>query len=458
MAAYPKSSRPIHLGPTPAAWSCRRLPTLTITGRGLRRLAYGAVDDALEVWLAASSALHPPVDPYLIAAAAFARMARSGVTAAVHCHMPQRFDKLMDEAKAVARAAADIGIRLAFVVPMLDRNRLAYGGDDQILKSLSESDRAAIADRWLRPLPSAGEQIGMAEAIAEACQGPNTHVQFGPFGLEWASDDLMERIAENSARTGRRIHMHCQETMLQRAWMDHKYPDGFVRRLDRLGVLSPRLTLAHGAWLRPEECELLAERGVTIALNASSNLRLRSGIAPVADMVRAGVTLAIGTDALSLDDDDDALRELRLTYRLHAGHSFQPVLTPERLFRAAMQTGASVVTDRDDFGVVAPGGPADLVVLDYAAMAEDVIDDRTGEIEILLARATYAHVRSVVADGREIVRDGRVLGIDGPALTAELRAQAVANSAAGDEFAPLLHRYQDAVRAFYNAENRGGFE
>jgi cytosine/adenosine deaminase-related metal-dependent hydrolase len=50
-------------------------------GRGLSRLAYGALDDALEIWLAGASALHPPVDPYLLAAAAFARMARSGVAA-----------------------------------------------------------------------------------------------------------------------------------------------------------------------------------------------------------------------------------------------------------------------------------------------------------------------------------------------------------------------------------------
>ncbi len=92
-------------------------------GRGLSRLAYGALDDALEIWLAGASALHPPVDPYLLAAAAFARMARSGVAAAVHCHMPQRSDRLIDEAKTVCRAAGNIGLPIAFVVALDDRLR-----------------------------------------------------------------------------------------------------------------------------------------------------------------------------------------------------------------------------------------------------------------------------------------------------------------------------------------------
>ena len=293
-------------------------------GRGLRRLAYGALDDALEVWLAASSGLHPAVDPYLVAANAFARMVRSGVTATVHCHMPQRFDRLTEEAKAVCRAAADIGIHLAFVIPMADRNRLAYGEDEAVLALLGEVDRDLLRDRWLRPLPAPAEQVAMADALAAEIESDRVDVQYGPFGLEWASDDLLGLVADRSAATGRRIHMHCQETRLQRAWVDAKYPDGFMRHMDGLGVLSPRLTLAHCVWLRPDEWQLLAERGAAVATNASSNLRLGSGVAPVAQMMADGVRVAFGVDALSLDDDDDALRELRLTYRLNGRQFLRP--------------------------------------------------------------------------------------------------------------------------------------
>lgn len=418
-------------------------------GRGLRRLAYGALDDALEVWLAASSGLHPPVDPYLMAVNAFARMARSGVTATVHCHMPQRFDQLMEEAKAVCRAARDIGIRIAFVVPMLDRNRLAYGADDAVLALLDKEDSAQLRERWVKPLPSAADQVAMVDAIAAEVESDQVNVQFGPFGLEWASDDLLGLVADRSAATGRRIHMHCQETRHQRAWVDHTYPDGFIHHLDRLGVLSPRLTLAHCVWLRREEWQLMAERGVTVATNASSNLRLGSGIAPIAAMMDDGVRVAFGVDALSLDDDDDALRELRLTYRLHAGSSFDATDRPAKFLGAAMATAFEVIDNAPDQGRIERGAPADLIELDYGLLAADVISARTTEIDLLLGRATRHHITRVIAQGREIVRDGNILGIDEAAVAAELLAQAQSGADDANAFVPVVERYQSAVRRFY---------
>ena len=110
-------------------------------------------------------------------------------------------------------------------------------------------------------------------------------------------------------------------------------PSGIVRYLDEIGLLSPRLTLAHCTWTRPDELELIAERGATISANTSSNLHLHSGIAPVAEMVRRGCRVALGLDGATLDEDDDALRELRLAHLLHRGTGFRIDVS-----RAAMLT------------------------------------------------------------------------------------------------------------------------
>jgi len=419
-------------------------------GRGLRRLAFGGIDDALETWMVSTFALHPRVDPYITAAVAFSRLALAGVTAVVHCHS-NVFHDLKTEALATCQAARDVGIRIAFVVPMRDRNYLVYEGDRRILATLSPTDRTAVADRLYRPNPPAEAQIEVVNEIASACEGDLVSVQFGPYGVEWTSDRLRELVAEESARSGWRIHIHCQETKLQREWIDARYPQGFVNHLDDIGFLSERLALGHGVWLRPDECDRLAGRGVIVSVNTGSNLRLRSGIAPVKEFVRAGLPIGIGLDTLTLDDDDDAFREMRLTYRLHAGISLDEVLTPARLFEAAMTTGAKAVTGRSDFGVIAPGRPADLVVLDYAAMAEDVIDEATGEIDLLLARATKQYVRSVIVAGREIVRDGVVLGVDYPRLKAELAREAAKAAPDIRAFQPILSRYHDAIRAYFRA-------
>ena len=417
-------------------------------GRGLRRLAFGGVDDALECWMVSTFALHPKVDPYVTAAVAFSRLAMAGVTSVVHCHS-NVFHDLKTEALETCRAARDVGIRIAFVVPMRDRNYLVYEGDNRILDSLTPDDAATVRERLYKVSPPAEEQVALVGELAELCESDLISVQFGPYGVEWSSDELRERVAADSASSGRRIHIHCQETKLQREWIDARYPQGFTNHLDDLGFLSERLTIAHGVWLTHQECERLASRGVIVSVNTSSNLRLRSGIAPVARFIETGMTMGLGIDTLALDDDDDAFRELRLTYRLHAGTSFDEVLTPARLFEASMCHGACAVTGRDDFGVLETGHPADLVVLDYARMANDVIDDASSELDVLLTRATKDYVKSVVVNGREIVHDGLPTGVDYPALQAELAAQATAAGGDIKAFQPVLQRYHEAIRAYF---------
>ena len=124
-------------------------------GRGLRRLAFGGVDDALETWMVATFALHPKVDPYVTAAVAFARLARAGVTAVVHCHS-NVFHDLKTEAIATCQAARDVGLRIAFVVPMRDRNYLVYEGDQRILATLSPSGLPAVGGPGAMLARSAG--------------------------------------------------------------------------------------------------------------------------------------------------------------------------------------------------------------------------------------------------------------------------------------------------------------
>jgi cytosine/adenosine deaminase-related metal-dependent hydrolase len=116
-------------------------------GRGLRQLAYGARDQQLELWRAALYA-HPAVDPYLNTAVAFARLARAGVGTVVHVHSSIAVDRLVSDAEAVARAAKDVGVRLAFVVPLRDCRTLGYGDDEEMLaRHPAEIGRASCRER-----------------------------------------------------------------------------------------------------------------------------------------------------------------------------------------------------------------------------------------------------------------------------------------------------------------------
>lgn len=414
-------------------------------GRGLKTLAFGALDDTLEVWLSALGQ-EPATDPYRRAAVAFARLAEGGVAAANHCHNTANPARLVEEAEAVSRAARDVGIRIAFAVPIMDRNPMVYGDPGPLLNGLDPADRALMARRGRTA--SAGSVLAAVDEIAGFAHG-TFDVQYGPVGPQWVSDPLLEAIAEASALSGRRIHMHLFETRAQREWADAAYPDGLLAFLDEVGFLSPRLTVAHGVWLTEAECALLAERGVTVSVNTSSNLRLRSGIVPVARFLKHGLAFGMGLDGMAFDDDDDALREIRLLFQHHRGFGGEDVLSPERLFQAVLADGRRSVLGEDGGGRIAPGAPADLVVLDRAAMAPDLLDGAAGLVDLLLTRMTKAHLHTLVVAGRTVVADGRCVTVDRSALEAELLDEARAGWRRNPPDLVARDRLRAALRRYY---------
>ncbi len=420
-------------------------------GRGLHHLAFGARDQAFELWRAALYA-HPPIDPYLNAALAFGRLAQAGVGSVMHVHSSIDIKRLPADAEAVCRAARDVGIRLAFVVPLRDQQTLGYGSDDALLAAHPEADQPMIRSTWLNTFPSPGDYVALVREIAARVEGPLISVQYGPNSPQACSDALLAAIGEASAADGRRVTTHLLETSIQRQWADATYPDqGFLPHLDRLGLISQRFTGAHGVWLTAADIALLAERGAQIAVNTSSNLRLRSGIAPVAQYLKAGMRFSFGIDSFSVDDDDDAFRELRLGHWLHSPHHAERRLDPVGLFDGWLGNGYFAVNNEEGYGALAPDAPADLVLLDFDAMAHDVIDGMAEDMDVLLTRATTRHVRDVFVAGRQIVRDGRVLGVDLPAIEQEVLSQARATGARMRDLKPVLERSQATLSSFYQA-------
>ncbi len=388
-------------------------------GRPVRTSSFGSGGKPLETWLQ-YQALIPSVDPYLAGIVALSRSALGGVCVVMmHLTRPQGLTDLPSEAAALARAARDVGVRVGFAVSMRDRNPLVYGPSEPILAALPADARKAIESIMRAPL-AAKDFIALVDEVAAAAAGPLFDVQFGPNGVQWCSDALLAAIAEASQRTGRRIHMHLLETRYQRAWADVTHPAGVVKHLDALGLLSPRLTLAHCVWARPDELALLAERGVTIAVNTSSNLHLRSGIAPMALMVAAGCRVALGIDGSALDDDDDALRELRLGYLLHVGKGFKIAVSRENILRAAFANGRFSVTNAQDGGAIRAGEPADILLLDWAAIDEDRLREDIDALDLVLTRATARHIRELIVGGRTVVKDGSVIGADADGARAEV--------------------------------------
>ena len=416
--------------------------------RGVRPTSLAAFDLPLEMWLAVMTG-SPVADPWLVVANALGRQALSGCGAImVHYTRPQDPAQVAAELCQVAQAARRIGVRVAIAVALRDINALGYAADGAVLATLPREVAAAVQTRLLRaPAPPAA-QIRLVEDLAAELDDPLVDVQYGPYGLEWCSPELLRLVAERSALTGRRVHMHLLESPIQRAYLDAAWPQGPLRFLDEIGLLSPRLSIAHGVHLRPAEIDLLAERGVAVSIDTSSNLNLRNGLAPAAAMHRAGLRLVTGLDGFSVDDDDDALRELRLNWMLHRGVGLEEGWPLPAILQASTVAGREVLGGGRDAVPLAPGAAADLLVL--RREADDLLLP-VDEPALLAQRATRSHVRSLVVAGREVVRDGRLTGLDLDAAQAELDAQVRVGMPEAAAWRAVAQRYAAGLRAFYGA-------
>jgi cytosine/adenosine deaminase-related metal-dependent hydrolase len=162
-------------------------------------------------------------------------------------------------------------------------------------------------------------------------------------------------------------------------------------------------------------------------------------------MLRRGCRVALGLDGLALDEDDDALREMRLTHLLHAGTGFCVEVDRAAMLSVAFVNGRRAVLNADDGGEIAAGQPADLLLLDWNALDEDRLRPDIDPSELLFARATARHVRELIVAGRTVVENGRVSGFDYPAAHGELLTRLRAGMAQNARLAAALPALERAV-------------
>jgi 5-methylthioadenosine/S-adenosylhomocysteine deaminase len=399
-------------------------------GRGLGTAALGIPDSILETWILALRA-QPTIAPYLAAAYDAARLLRSGVTSTAHSHNPRSWRSLSDEAAETVRGYRDAGIRVAFHLPIVDQNNLTYRGQESFVAQLPDELRALGRGMLASPPIALDEYLSICSDLHDRwhdAENSTVHVQVSPAGAAWCSDALISGCTEWAGARGTRVQMHLLETRHQRAHAYGAFGKSIVRHLDDLGALGPWLTAAHMVWVDPEDVALVSERGVSVAHNPSSNLRLRSGIAPLSEMHRAGVVLGIGLDGHGLDDDQDYLRELRLAHVLASMRTAQPGASAEApsvhdVFAMATRGGAAATFGGGTpLGALAKGALADLVLIEPSEVMRWQIELSGDPVQVLASQATRAQVRHVMANGEWVVRDGQCSMIDEQELLREIVA------------------------------------
>jgi 5-methylthioadenosine/S-adenosylhomocysteine deaminase len=233
--------------------------------------------------------------------------------------------------------------------------------------------------------------------------------------------------AAGAHERGERLVMHAAETRHRLDIVRATFGTTTVRLLERYGLLSPRMLLSHAVFTDDEELRLMAERGVSVVVSPVAEMKLADGIAPVQDMHRLGITVALGTDAAVCNNSTDMFLEMRalgLSQKLRYGATAAPA---EQILLMATRAGATALGGAGQFGALAEGLAADLVLVDLRnPRMQPLVTDpaRSNVAANLVFAATGADVTDVMVDGRWIVRRRRLLTIDARTLWRQLQEAA----------------------------------
>ena len=398
---------------------------------GASHIQQGVDDDVLEPWLLAIGRMRR-VAPRLAVLLSAARQLRAGVTACVDVVSAggeaESFAGLVDEMLAAYRES---GMRAAVAPGVTERAFLVHGeGEDQrFLASLPAEDRALAASLLDgRGRLDCDDYLAlMEERMRAEPAASRVRLWFGPPGPNWVHERTLQRIAELAEGLDTRIQTHCDESLYEHLNGPRNLGVDNITRLAELGVLGPRLSLAHGVWLTRAGIELLAGSGTALSHNPGSNLRLRAGIAPLAALLEAGVTVALGMDGTTLDDEEDGYAELRLAIRLAAAPEIDAAAPTARdLLRVATEGGATLLGRGTELGRIEAGRRAELVLLDTRRLRYPWLAPEADPLEVLLLRARSQDVHTVLVDGEVVLAEGRPTRFDETEVAEELAARAAA--------------------------------
>jgi 5-methylthioadenosine/S-adenosylhomocysteine deaminase len=183
-----------------------------------------------------------------------------------------------------------------------------------------------------------------------------------------------------------------------------------VAYLDSLGLLDENTVAVHAVWVDETDRKLLADRRVKVCHCPESNLKLASGIAPVADLLDRGVAVGLGTDGAASNNNLDLWGEMSLAAKLHKVASLDPTVLPaRRVVEMATLAGARVLGLEGVTGSLTPGKAADLIVIDLQQPHLTPLYDPYSH---LVYTAGAGDVRHVMVQGRWLLRDRQLLTLD----------------------------------------------
>ncbi|MGI5935602.1 MAG: amidohydrolase [Oscillospiraceae bacterium] len=314
-------------------------------------------------------------DAYWGAVLACMEMIKGGITCFLDMHMFPG---------SSARAALDTGLRAVISRGLSGGTEDPEGGRRRLREALEE--------------------------IREFSGPPTLSFMLAPHAPYTCDEGYLRSIAEKARELGLGINTHLSESLGEVEDVENKYGCSPVEFYDRCGLLGNSTVAAHCVHLSSEDMDLLARRGVSVAINHASNLKLANGIAPVSELQKRGVNLCLGTDSAASNNSLSVLRELSLVTLLHKGVNGDPLaVTAAEGFEMATANGARALGLGGKTGEIRPGFLADLAIFDLEQPGIAPLGD---PVAALAYSGAGLSAHTVIVNGRIVLESGEFTTVD----------------------------------------------
>ncbi len=304
-----------------------------------------------------------------------------------------------------------------------------YIFEEETARAAKEAGMRCLIGEVLFDFPSPScktpeEGISYTRRLAEKWKNdPLVNIIVEPHSLYTCSRGVLESAKNIADDYGLMIGIHLQENVEEADQLRQKYGKDPVVFLDEIGCLNERLLAFHCVYFSSYDISLFASNGCKISHNPASNMKLANGIPPVTEMLKAGITVGLGTDGCASNNTLDMIKEMSTAAKLHKVAMLDPtVMDAQTTVRMATINGAKALGMGELTGSLEVGKKADIILI---GLGKPHLTPLYNEYSHLVYAAGGADVDSVVINGKVVMEDRRLLTINEKEVMDEVRKIAV---------------------------------
>ena len=284
---------------------------------------------------------------------------------------------------------------------------------ERVADVVAESGMRGVLSRGIIGVAPDGEKkieenVALYKDYHGAADGRIT-VMFGPHAPYTCPPEFLKKVAAAAQRLGADIHIHMNETKAEIEQITKQYGKRPFQYVEDTGLFESPTLAAHCVHLDDAEIEIIKKHHIRVAHNPGSNMKLASGTAPVPRLLKEGVTVALGTDGASSNNNLDMLQEVQLAALLHKVNAYDPLAVPAfEALKMGTEYGAKAV-GLQDVGRLEVGAKADITLVSMRGAAWC---PRFNEVSLLVYSGSSADVDTVICDGKVLMEHRELQTLD----------------------------------------------